>query len=106
MANPVMESVTFGAFVNLLGLRWYYYVWPILLVAALIMRFTEGGRKFAKKIGDFNARLILTLIYVIVLWPFGFLVRLLSDPLRIKKSPSKWLEHPDEVMDMNWAKRQ
>jgi hypothetical protein len=81
-------------------------VWPALLVFALILRFTAGGRKVAKKIGDFNARMILTLIYVLVLWPFGFMVRLFSDPLRIKKRPTQWLEHPDEVMDMQWAKRQ
>ena len=106
MTNFVNHGVTFGSFVNLPGGWHWYYAIPFLLVFALLLRFTAGGRKLAKKIGDFNARLILTIIYVVVLWPFGFLVRLFSDPLRIKKSPSQWLEHPDEVMDMQWAKRQ
>jgi hypothetical protein len=87
------------------GLRWYY-VFPVLFCFALILRFTAWGRRTAKHIGDFNARLILTIIYVFVLWPFGFLVRLFSDPLRIKKRPSQWLEHPDETMDLKWAQRQ
>lgn len=103
MANPFCQAATSGCW---MGLRWYLWVWPALLVFALILRFTAGGRKLAKKIGDFNARMILTLIYVVVLWPFGFMVRLFSDPLRIKKRPTQWLEHPDEVMDMKWAKRQ
>jgi hypothetical protein len=81
-------------------------VWAFLLVFALFLRFSAVGRKVAKKIGDFNARLILTIIYVLVLWPFGFMVRWFSDPLRIKKLPTQWLEHPDEKMDMQWAKRQ
>jgi hypothetical protein len=31
---------------------------------------------------------------------------LLSDPLRIKRRPKQWLEHPDETHDLRWAKRQ
>lgn len=102
MTNSFHESATL---ILLGGVRWYY-IFPVLLVFALILRFTAGGRKLAKKIGDFNARLILTLIYVLILWPFGFVVRFFSDPLRIKNRPTKWLEHPDEAMDMAWAKRQ
>ena len=38
----------------------------------------------AQKIGDFQARLILTLVYFIFVTPFGIFVRLLSDPLVVK----------------------
>lgn len=103
MANPLCQA---GTAECVAGLRWFYWLWAGLLAFALLLRFTAWGRKLAKTIGDFNARLILTLIYVIVLWPFGFMVRLFSDPLRIKKVPTQWLDHPDEVMDMQWAKRQ
>jgi hypothetical protein len=33
-------------------------------------------------------------------------VRFFSDPLRIKHRPTKWLEHPAEVHDIDWAHRQ
>jgi hypothetical protein len=48
----------------------------------------------------------LTVLYAVVLLPFGLVVRLFADPLRIKKRPTEWLEHPDEVMNLQWAKRQ
>jgi hypothetical protein len=60
----------------------------------------------AKGIGNFQARFFLTLIYAIVILPFGVLARLLADPLRIKKRPTAWIEHSKETMDMHWAKRQ
>jgi hypothetical protein len=57
-------------------------------------------------IGNFQARVILTILYAIIVLPFGLIVRLFTDPLRIKHPPDAWLEHPDEAMDMDWAKRQ
>jgi hypothetical protein len=60
----------------------------------------------AKGIGNFQARLILTIIYGILILPFGALARLLADPLRIKKRPTTWIDYPQEKMDMQWAKRQ
>jgi hypothetical protein len=60
----------------------------------------------AKAIGNFQGRFFLTLIYAIVILPFGILARLLADPLRIKKRPTAWIEHSHENMDMPWAKRQ
>ena len=103
MKNPLF---TFGAFLSPGGLRWYVWLWLFLLAFALLLRFTAWGRVVGKKIGDFNARLILTVIYVVFLWPIGFLARLFSDPLQIKKRPTQWLDHPEERMDMQWAKRQ
>lgn len=60
----------------------------------------------AKGIGNFQARFFLTLIYAVVILPFGVMARLLADPLRIKKRPTAWIEHAKETMDMHWAKRQ
>jgi len=33
---------------------------------------------------------------------FWIAARWFSDPLRIKKTPSAWLDHPDEAYDMEW----
>ena len=48
-------------------------------------RLWEGWKKIAQKIGDFNARVILTLFYFILLCPFAILLKLFTDPLEIKK---------------------
>ena len=60
----------------------------------------------ARKIGNFQARVVLTIIYSILVLPFGLCVRLFADPLRIKKPPARWLDRPDEAFDMKWARRQ
>lgn len=62
--------------------------------------------KIAHKIGNFQARVLLTLMYAILVLPFGVAVRLFGDPLRIKKYPDAWLDHPDEPLNLEWARRQ
>jgi len=42
----------------------------------------------------------------VLVLPFGLAARLFSDPLRIKKRPTEWLDHPDEPTDMAWARKQ
>ena len=45
----------------------------------------EGWKRVAKRIGDFQARVILTLLYFIILGPFALIVRWGADPLSLKK---------------------
>jgi len=72
----------------------------------LLKRIWDAWKRLAHKIGNFQARVMLTLLYCVVLMPIGVLVRLFADPLRIKKYPTQWLEHGNETMDLQWAKRQ
>lgn len=65
-----------------------------------------GYKRVAHKIGDFQARVLLTLIYAVIVLPLGLAIRLFSDPLHIKKGPEKWLDHPQEAMDLKWARHQ
>lgn len=44
----------------------------------------ENWKNLAKKIGDFQARLILTVLYFVVVAPFALIVRFAADPLSIK----------------------
>lgn len=60
----------------------------------------------AHKIGNFQARVLLTVLYAVAVLPVGLIVRFFADPLRIKHPPTKWLDYPDELQDMAWAKRQ
>lgn len=66
----------------------------------------EGWKKLAHKIGNFQARVILSIFYGILVLPFGLAARWFSDPLQIKKRPDQWLDHPNEAYDLEWARKQ
>jgi hypothetical protein len=66
----------------------------------------QSWKRLAHKIGNFQARILLTVIYAIVLFPIGILVRIFADPLSIRHRPAKWKDTPLETQDMDWARRQ
>ena len=45
-------------------------------------------KKFGEAIGDFVARLVLTVFYFTVLVPFGVGVQMFGDPLKLKRTTS------------------
>jgi hypothetical protein len=54
-------------------------------------RLWEGWTRIARKIGDVQARIILTLFYIFVIGPFALGIRWFGDPLAIKASaPKGW----------------
>jgi hypothetical protein len=53
----------------------------------MLNRLWEAWKKFARRIGDFQARVLLTVIYAVVVLPFGVIIRTFEDPLRIRRSP-------------------
>ncbi len=63
-------------------------------------------KRIAHRIGDFQARVLLTVIYAVLVLPFGLAIRLFSDPLKIKKRPAEWIDHPHDTVDLEWAHRQ
>lgn len=65
-------------------------------------------KRIARKIGDFQARILLTIFYFTFFAPFAFAVRFRSDPLGIKnKSEPSWgTESPGDEPVMEQAKRQ
>jgi hypothetical protein len=62
-------------------------------------------KRIAHRVGNFQARVILTLIYAGIV-PFGLIVGYFFDPLNTKKRPASWLDHPQETTDLDWAHRQ
>ncbi|GIW39972.1 MAG: hypothetical protein KatS3mg076_0549 [Candidatus Binatia bacterium] len=59
--------------------------------ASVWRRLWEGWKRFAHAVGVFNTRVIMTLLYFVVVLPFGIVVRVVSDPLRLKPPPgSNW----------------
>jgi hypothetical protein len=73
---------------------------------SLYKRAWQGWKDLAHKIGNFQARVILSIFYAVLVLPFGLATRLFSDPLRIKKKPDQWLDHPNEAYDLDWARKQ
>lgn len=73
---------------------------------SLLKRLWEAWKRLAHRIGNFQARVLLTVFYAVLVLPFGVLTRLFADPLRIKRKPAKWLEHPEASADLDWARRQ
>lgn len=72
----------------------------------MFKRLWERWKKIAHVIGNFQARLLLTLLYIILVLPFGLLVRLFSDPMRIRKLPQHWLDRPAQHGEgLEWARR-
>ncbi len=48
-------------------------------------------KRIARKIGDFQARVLLTIFYFVLLAPFALIVRRTSDPLALKAAaPRGW----------------
>jgi hypothetical protein len=72
----------------------------------VLKRYWQNWKRVAHALGTFQARVLLTLFYAVLVLPFGIFVRLFSDPLRINSRPTQWLDHPDETRDLPWAKRQ
>jgi hypothetical protein len=61
-------------------------------------RLWEGWKRIARRIGDVQARIMLTVFYFLILTPFALAVRALSDPMRFGAQPA-WL--PKEVTDID-----
>ncbi len=50
-------------------------------------------KRIARKIGDFQARVLLTIFYFVLLAPFALIMRRTSDPLALKPgTPRGWGE--------------
>ena len=71
----------------------------------MIQRVWQAWKKIAKTVGNFQARLLLTIFYFVVMLPFGLTVRLFSDSLRTKQRPTEWLDNGAETHDLDWARK-
>jgi hypothetical protein len=66
----------------------------------------RAWKRIAHKIGNFQSRVLLTIIYFVLVLPFGLCVRFFADSLRTKNRPTQWLDHPEEAQDLVWARKQ
>jgi len=55
----------------------------------LLQAIWQGWKKFGRKLGDVQARLLLSLLYFTVFVPFALVLRWFCDPLGIKTAASR-----------------
>jgi hypothetical protein len=65
-------------------------------VWSLLKSMWEAWKQVARKIANFQARVLLLIFYGLILAPFALAVKWASDPLAIKPGGSRgWRERPD-----------
>jgi len=72
----------------------------------VLRRLWEGWMRVAQRIGNVQARVMLTVFYIVIVAPFALAVRALSDPMRFGAPPA-WL--PKEAVSSDtpsYARRQ
>ena len=73
---------------------------------SVLRQLWEGWKRVARAIGNFQARILLTVFYAVLILPFGVAVRLFADPLGIRRASGKWVDRNNDAMDMAAARRQ
>ena len=73
-----------------------------------ITRFWRRWKALAGAIGDFQARLLLTLCYFVLLAPYAAILSKFADSLDLRSKPaiSAWLKRGAVPPDMRTARRQ
>ena len=68
----------------------------------------QGWKSFSARMGNYQGRMLLILFYFFVITPWGFILRLFSDPLHIRESSpaSYWIQRESLQADMEEAQRQ
>jgi len=60
-------------------------------IGSSVRQLWERWKRIARKIGDFQARVLMTVFYFVILGPVAMAMRWRSDPLAIKPtSPRGW----------------
>jgi hypothetical protein len=59
----------------------------------LLRRAWEAWKRFGRKVGDLQARALLTIFYFVILAPFGLGVRA-ADPLGLRRAGRGWRSRP------------
>ena len=91
---------------------WPVYLHPVLKghrpMKQTLKNLWQAYKEFAVYVGDFQARLLLTVFYFTVASPFGLLARLILDPLKIRKRPitSGWVKRPISDPEIKGAQQQ
>jgi hypothetical protein len=84
-------------------------VLPALVVPRVLRPVEHGWMAFAAVLGAINTRIILTLVYVVIVTPIGWLRRLGGDPLNRRlgsDAASHWIKRAHETADVERYRKQ
>ena len=67
----------------------------------------NAWKQLARRIGEFNSRVVLTLLYAVLVVPVGLILRLVADPLRRRRpQTSNWTQRVPAPATVDEARRQ
>jgi len=67
----------------------------------------ERWKRVAHVIGTFQARVMLTVLYVLLLPPFALIARLVDDRLQLRPpARPRWLDRPQVTADLQGGRKQ
>jgi len=70
-------------------------------------RVWSAWKRIARRIGDFNGRVVLTLLYAVLVIPVGLILRQVADPLRRRRpQTSNWTPRVPAPATLDEARRQ
>jgi hypothetical protein len=72
---------------------------------ALLKQLWKKWRAFGQVMGDFVARIFMTVFYFTVAIPFGIGVRVFKDPLHLKSQQTRWLKRETKEETIEDARR-
>ena len=70
-----------------------------------LKRIWKKWRAFGQVMGDFVARVFMTVFYFTLAIPFGLGVRFFKDPLRLKSQETGWLQRETKPETLDDARR-
>ena len=81
---------------------------PEMTSKNLLKKLLQNWKNFSERIGNFQSRIILSFFFFILVSPFALVVRIFSDPLRIKhlSDKSHWIPKKETKIDLEQFKRQ
>lgn len=73
-----------------------------------LQRTKSGWLTFSHQAGGYSSRVMLAGFYFVVVTPYGLAIRLLADPLRLRKPKSEtmWVERPTTQKTLDEFRRQ
>jgi hypothetical protein len=77
------------------------------MLPAHLLAVWEVWKRFARRLADFQGRVLLTFLYIVLIVPVGLVLRLVADPLRRRQpQTSNWTPRPPAPATLDEARRQ
>jgi Saxitoxin biosynthesis operon protein SxtJ len=94
---------------RVLGALGVFLLVPGLLAPSVLGPVQRGWMRGATVLGEINGRIILTVLFFVVIWPIGRILRFVRDPLDRSMSDGKtsnWVKREKTAVDPERYERQ